>query len=197
MKHSESIKNLAADFHKAQQKVKRAFKGKENPFYKSTYADLEEVWNSCYEAFSSHNFSIIQGGNPHDGKDYLETILLHISAEWISGEMELRLTKNDSQAQASAVTYLRRIGLASICGVMTTDDDGNAAVEPPKGSLPPQLISDAQIKRLHTLAKIRGMTADAALNILVKHGFKTSTEITKDKYDSVCKDIESFQVIVK
>jgi hypothetical protein len=58
----------------------------------------------------------------------LETVLLHLSGEWISGEMFLPLAKGDPQGVGSAITYGRRYGLMAILGMVADDDDdGNAA----------------------------------------------------------------------
>jgi len=52
---------------------------------------------------------------------------MHQSGEWISGELEMTPVKSDPQGIGSAITYARRYTLASIAGVATEDDDGNAA----------------------------------------------------------------------
>lgn len=61
------------------------------------------------------------------------TKLIHSSGEWLSSELALPMPKGaNAQAIGSLNTYGRRYGLASICGIAQTDDDGNAASQPQK-----------------------------------------------------------------
>jgi hypothetical protein len=62
-----------------------------------------------------------------EGGVAVETMLLHTSGEWISSTLRLPATKQDAQGYGSAITYGRRYGLMSICGVPADDDDGQAA----------------------------------------------------------------------
>ena len=62
-----------------------------------------------------------------EGLAGVETIIMHESGEFISGEFLLKCSKNDPQGMGSAITYARRYGLQSACGIPSEDDDGNAA----------------------------------------------------------------------
>ena len=62
-----------------------------------------------------------------DGKLHLVTRLLHESGEWIEDTAVCPMPKQDPQGLGSAMTYLRRYSLASICGLYQEDDDGEAA----------------------------------------------------------------------
>lgn len=111
-----------------QKAIKPALKGAENPFYHSKYATLESVWDACREALQDNGISVIQGGEVVDGKPCMKTILLHESGESIESVYLMAPTKDDPQAMGSAITYMRRYSLASMVGVVTTDDDGEAAM---------------------------------------------------------------------
>jgi hypothetical protein len=66
-----------------------------------------------------------------DGKNYVETILIHESGEWMSCETEILFgKKDDAQAQGSGITYARRYGMQSFLNVGADDDDGNIASQP-------------------------------------------------------------------
>jgi hypothetical protein len=70
----------------------------------------------------------------------IETMLLHESGEWVRNTLTLRPTKHDPQGVGSAITYGRRYGLQSLCGVAPEDDDGNKASQredPPKSTSAP------------------------------------------------------------
>lgn len=129
MNHSESIKQLAAALSLFQSECDNAPKTSDNPFFKSKYANLTEIWATIDEPLAKHGLSVAQVGVDSDpGTIAVETILLHNSGEWISGVMKLKLTKDDPQGAGSAITYARRYGLAAILGVTQEDDDANSTV---------------------------------------------------------------------
>lgn len=107
-----------------------ATKSAKNPFFKSTYANLEEVIKVVKDAFEKHGLSFIQFPVSSEGHAGVETIILHESGEFISNEFLLKCSKSDPQGMGSAITYARRYGLQSACGIPSEDDDGNAASAP-------------------------------------------------------------------
>jgi len=127
MNHSETIADLAAALAKAQASIKGALKSSENPFFKSKYADLSAVWEACREPLTKNGLAISQHAGGDGTTVQVETVLLHSSGQWISSTLTMRPTKSDPQAFGSAITYARRYALAAIVGVVTEDDDGNAA----------------------------------------------------------------------
>ena len=132
MKKSESIKNLAIALNKAQAVMSGAKKSAANPFFKSKYANLEEVIACIKEPFESNGLSFMQFPITEDDRAGVETIVMHESGEWISGSFMLKCSKLDPQGMASAITYARRYGIQSIAGIPSEDDDGNAASQAPK-----------------------------------------------------------------
>lgn len=129
MTQSESIKELATALSKVQGELTYAKKDSSNPFFKSTYADLESVWSACRSLLATNGLSVIQmPANFFEGRMWLVTRLCHSSGEWIEQEMSIPVNKADSHGCASAVTYMRRISLSAFVGVVPSDDDdGNAA----------------------------------------------------------------------
>ena len=127
MNKSDTIASLAAALNKAQAEMSGAKKSAKNPFFKSNYANLEEVINCVKEPFADNGLSFVQFPISGDGVAGVETIIMHESGEFISGEFLLKCSKNDPQGMGSAITYARRYGLQSACGVPSEDDDGNAA----------------------------------------------------------------------
>ena len=130
MKSSESIKNLALALTKAQSQMTGASRSASNPFFKSKYANLEEVINTVKVPFAEVGLSFLQFPVSADGFAGVETIILHESGEFISNEFMLKCSKADPQGMGSAITYARRYGLQSACGIPSEDDDGNAASAP-------------------------------------------------------------------
>ena len=138
MTQSTDIKNLATALAKAQAKIKPAVKREDNPYFKSKYADLTEVWNACRDALNKNGLSITQTMEPAlEGRIGLRTTLLHTSGEWISGVLEMSPVYKDKEGKehpsgdpqkiGSCLTYARRYSLAAIVGVATSDDDANEA----------------------------------------------------------------------
>jgi hypothetical protein len=160
MNKSEQIENISLALLKAQSEMDNAKKGSTNPFFKSKYADLNSVREAVMPLLNVNGITVLQ---PHvivDGINYVETLLLHSSGEWLSGYTQIVFGKtNDAQAQGSGITYARRYGLASLLSIGAEDDDANLATV--KEDKKPQ-ITDEQF------AKAKGFVVD------------------KKTYDSVC-----------
>lgn len=132
MTKSESIKHLAIALNKAQAAMSGAKKSAANPFFKSKYANLEEVIACVKEPFADNGLSFMQFPITEDDRAGVETIVMHESGEWISGSFMLKPTKLDPQGQGSSFSYAKRYALQSILGIPSEDDDGNAASQAPK-----------------------------------------------------------------
>lgn len=125
---SESIKELAAAFAKAQPKIEGATKDKSNPAFRSKYADLANVVDAIKPALGENGLSFLQIPQDVENAAKVETILLHSSGEYLSlGTVTVPVTKHDAHGFGSALTYARRYGLLTAFGVAPEDDDGNAA----------------------------------------------------------------------
>ena len=173
MNKSESIAELAKALNLAQSEMSGAKKKAANPFFKSKYANLEEVIHCIKEPFSNNGLSYVQFPVTEEGKAGVETILMHNSGEWISSSFVLKVAKNDPQGMGSAITYARRYGLQSAVGVPSEDDDGNMASKPaPKKAEPIKVCSNEDVKtfldkmREH---KLYEFISDKELNDLVSH----------------------------
>lgn len=129
MNQSETIGELTEALSKVQGKLSHAKKDSANPFFKSKYADLESVWDACRDLLAANGLSIMQfPGEYIDGTMSMTTMLAHSSGEWIGQEMSMPIVKPDPHGIASAITYMRRLSVAAVIGVVPgDDDDGNAA----------------------------------------------------------------------
>ena len=178
----ENIDKLAVALVKAQKEMKGAKKDSENPFFKSQYADLGSVWKACHEALTDNGFSVVQNGVHHDGLFFLRTTLIHSSGQSLSGEYLIKPTKDDPQGYGSAWTYARRYSLAAMVGVISEDDDGNAAThdnvptvkrEPAKPEIPAATI--AKDIKSRPYPKAEAGPADIAVFIPVDVDFMAGT----------------------
>lgn len=142
MNCSATIKELALALHKAQTKIKAALKDSTNPHFRSKYADLSSVVEAVKAPLNAEGIVFLQGVSGVENGVAVETMLLHVSGEWMSSTLEIPASKHDAQGYGSAITYGRRYGLQAMCGVPAEDDDGNAAtasapsrITPVSGSL--------------------------------------------------------------
>lgn len=130
MLKSEQINELGAALAKAQGQIEGAKKSSSNPFFKSKYADLAECWNTCREALTANEISVIQMPEEinENGRLNITTMLAHSSGQYISSTLTMTVTKLDPQAIGSAITYGRRYALAAMVGLAQEDDDGEKAM---------------------------------------------------------------------
>lgn len=128
MKTSEQIDKIALALIAAQAKITFATKDATNPHFKNRYADLPAVIDAVKPALNGAGIVFLQSPSPSDdGKLHLTTRLIHTSGQWVEDCAVCPLPKADPQGFGSAMTYLRRYSLASICGLYQDDDDGEGA----------------------------------------------------------------------
>jgi hypothetical protein len=127
MNKSDSIKNIAIAMCKAQSEMGGAYKGANNPFFKSKYADFGSVIEVVKQPFGNNGLSYVQFPINDGDKIGVETILMHESGEWLSNSFTVKATKQDAQGAGSVITYCKRYGLQAVAGIPSEDDDGNEA----------------------------------------------------------------------
>lgn len=201
MNHSESIKELAGALCKAQGDMQNPKFDTQNPFFKSVYASLASVRNTVIPVFSKHGLSVIQSLRSTEKGVECETMLMHISGEWVADTLSLPITKHDAQGYGSAATYARRYSLMSFAGVVgDSDDDANAATdndkkqrkEKPAGSgsaspdatPSPAATGAASETRTETLRRLCNDAHMAVKDILAKAEAQSAEEMSDDDYAS-------------
>lgn len=129
MNKSDSIVKIAGALLRAQRNMGNASKDSKNPFFKSKYADLNSVREVAHPALNAENISILQPMVNVDGKNFVETLLLHESGEWISSLTEIVCSKmSDPQSAGAAISYSRRYGLQSLVSIGAEDNDAEGAM---------------------------------------------------------------------
>lgn len=144
MNKSEDIKELATALCKAQAEMSGAKKKAENPFFKSKYANLEEIINCAKDALSDNGLSISQFPVTDEATAGVTTLLMHSSGQWIEDTLLLKCAKQDPQGMGSAITYARRYAYQSVLGIPSEDDDGYVASQPTKPAAPNSEQPDKQ-----------------------------------------------------
>lgn len=130
-RRSSQISELAASLAKAQGEMKVAGKDKENPYFKTKYADWESVVSASRPALSKNGLAVdMDLTTEDDGATYLHCTLLHTSGQFIESRVRFTPPKNDIQSMASYNTSLKRLVYCNMVGVVVgdEDDDGEAAV---------------------------------------------------------------------
>lgn len=209
MNKSNEIGKLALALSKAQSEIKGAVKDSTNPFYKSSYADLESVIEAIKKPMVANELSFTQLTKFNDtGFLLIETMIMHSSGEYISGEYPVICKDmNDPQKVGAAMTYARRFSLASAFGVPQIDDDGNTAAEKPKEEpkkeapkKPEVKGSDwvnkrptpAMITRLFAIAGERKWSNDQVkATMKATWNVESTKELTVTQYDSLVQVMQS------
>ena len=184
MNQSETIAKLSAALVKAQAQMSAAVKDSANPYFKSSYADLNSVINAIKEPFEKNGLAYTQFPINDDKGVGVVTRLIHESGEWLEcgytlplgfakkdGVLEPRL---DPQAAGSAITYARRYALQAMAGIPAVDDDAESAMGRTQKPVA-RKISRKQAQVLHELL--------------------SSTEADVNKFCAVfnCTDVDSME----
>jgi hypothetical protein len=123
------MKEIITALVKAQKEMGNAVKDAKNPFFKSTYADLNSVREATMPILNNYGIAVLQPMVTVDGLEYVKTVLLHESGESIESFTKILCKMpNDPQAYGSGVTYARRYGLQSLLSIGASDDDGEKAM---------------------------------------------------------------------
>jgi hypothetical protein len=105
-----------------------ALKDKNNPAFRSKYADLGACIDAVEEALLANGIAFFQETSEDPTGVTVETVFLHESGESLRcGKLHVPASKQDPQGYGSALTYARRYSLMASCGIAPEDDDGNAA----------------------------------------------------------------------
>jgi len=157
MNKSESIKELSAALVKAQTSLEGVTKDKNNPFFKSKYADLSSVVGALKDPLTKNGLAYTQVLHDADSAAKVETIILHSSGEWLSaGVISVPVSKHDAQGYGSALTYARRYSLSAAFGVAPEDDDGNAAAKAaPKAEAKPDAEGESLLRGAKSLEELQ------------------------------------------
>ena len=130
---SHSITELIKALGAFQGGLSSVGKGKTNPFFNSSYADINDILVAIRPELLKNKLAVTQGNRycTNSNGFYVTTMLVHESGEWIKSEVRMPIGgKKDAQAVGSSITYGRRYGLSAILGIsVEADDDGNKAIK--------------------------------------------------------------------
>lgn len=110
---------------KFQSQLRPVNKDSENPFFKSSYADLSSILQAVVPLLTENDLAIIQPMRVENGVTILVTKIIHSSGDFLQSEMILP-SHADPQKFGSLITYYKRYQLQAILGVSTKDEDDDA-----------------------------------------------------------------------
>ena len=211
MRRSENISKLAVSLVKFNSEVSKISKDAKNPFFKSNYVTLDKLIEATRPMLQDNGLVVMQSPlSKEDGSIGIQTLLIHESGEFIESEpIFMKPAKaNDPQQAGSIISYMRRYSYQAIlnlntgedddCNKATSDEDKQAKMNAKNYSnnynySTPKLITEAQRKRLNVIAT--GVDTNVVRNIIAGYGFTSSQEITMDKYNEICEDIQGLRII--
>jgi hypothetical protein len=118
--------DLNAALSKAQAEMGPALKDRDNPAFRSKYADLASVIEAC-RPLSGHGLAFVQRVATEGARVSVTTELRHVSGQVLDCGTATATGKDAGpQSIGSVLTYLRRYGLMAAVGIGPADDDGNA-----------------------------------------------------------------------
>ncbi len=180
--NTSNIAKIAAALVKAQAEMTTAVKDSKNPFFKSQYADLNSVREACMPALNKHGIAVLQPTVVVDGKNYVQTLLLHESGESLTSLTEIKVSKlNDAQAEGSGISYARRYGLQSFVNIGASDDDGEKSMGRENTQQKPAYVTKtAATKATETSAAVQnGTMASGTLDSPPAVGSATASSFKK------------------
>lgn len=131
---SDETKDLYAAIAQAQGEYPPIGHNRQNPFFKSSYADWDSIVQAVRPCLKKHGLSFIQQIRSSDaGTTMLHSILTHATGQWIESRMRIVPPKNDPQSFGSTLSYCKRYVGESLLGITTSsdinDDDAEEAMK--------------------------------------------------------------------
>ncbi len=197
MQHTDDIKDLVASLAKAQGTIKAAKFNKKNPHFKSNYADFNSCMDACRQSLSENGLAISQSCELINERYYIETMLSHISGQWIKSLLPIYLSKMDNQGVGSAVTYGKRYALCALLGLVADQDDDDAEYEQdrdkenkkeePKKVEEPKKILGTKLRVLKDIEERLDKENKERFNIWIKSCYKVDdiSEIQDQYFEKV------------
>jgi hypothetical protein len=196
------MQDLFAALAKAQGQIEAAVKDSKNPFFKSSYADLQSVWNAIKEPLTSNGLCVIQTVEFGEaGEPRLVTTLGHASGQMVRGHYPLNPKDDSPQSWGSAISYARRYALSAMVGVYQKDDDGEGAhgrnhddhddkkpkdipkTEPKPKQDPPKQQVNTQIHRIYSKVK-EAKWSESEMNAFILLAYKKNKVMELNQVDT-------------
>lgn len=172
------MKAISQALVKFQSQLKPVNKDSENPFFKSSYADLSSILQAVMPLLSANGLALSQPMRVQDGTTILITRLIHESGESIESEMILP-HHADPQKFGALISYYKRYQLSALLSISTCDEDCDANTLVPEKAVNRQ--NQAQKPANAPIAAPSALASDAQKNALKRMGIAFQDNISKSE----------------
>ncbi|MDE2103210.1 MAG: ERF family protein [Patescibacteria group bacterium] len=160
------------------------------------YATLPALINAVRPVLREHGLSwSALPAISEQGQPAMRYRLQHVSGEVLEEIMALCMTKQDAQAQGSALTYARRYALQGVLNIGAEDDDGQTATDAqgraqqPVATLAPlvELAAASDVDELKAIASGQQLTGRQIKLALGAAGLSVPDELDSEVFARVPK----------
>jgi hypothetical protein len=145
---SKELDQFCTAFNSAQKEmglIKKSDQG-----HRHKYASIDTVLESVLPILGKYGISFFQSPISIDSGERLQTILTHVSGQYISfGSIKIIHNPDDIQSLGGGVTYTRRYACVSVLGLGQEDDDANGQKQVYEQKR--QLITEQQFNELKSM----------------------------------------------
>jgi len=165
------MKAISQALVKFQAQLKPVSKDSENPFFKSSYADLSSILQAIMPVLSANGLALSQPMKVQDGGTILITRLIHESGESLESEMILP-SHADPQKFGSLISYYKRYQLSALLSISTKDEDNDGNMTAPVNNY---------TQKAPVAASNNTLASDAQKNAMRKMGIQFSDNVSKSE----------------
>ena len=168
-------------------------KNAKNPFFKSNYADLNQVMREIQDTLDNAGLNYTQTPQIDEHGAFLHTVLFDTDSGEVVLESKLKLMGDDMQKYGGAITYARRYSLICMLGLEVEDDDGNSATGKKPKPVVPDPAAANKIKNIGALIKNKAKNKQEAAQLFFKY---TGVATAEEMYSMTFKQIEVIEIKV-
>lgn len=144
---SQETNHILKAMAKVKKQLTSVIKDQKNPFFKSSYADLNQHLDAVTPLLEDHGLMLLQPTSAEPTANYVTTLIIHAdSGQFFGGTLSIPQLK-DPQKLGAAITYFRRFGINSLFALKSVDDDGESAVG--RGSFKPKFKKSSKSFKKH------------------------------------------------
>lgn len=165
----------------------------QNPFFRSTYADLANYIEATRGALAKHGVFLFQGLGMNQDTPTLTSMLVHTSNQKLGFTFPMPAAKADAQGIGGSVSYNRRYSFGPLtCTTGQEDDDGEQAVQ--RGAQlkkqEEQMATQERISLAHAKAFLKaaaenGRTQEQIVEYLdALNGYRAAEDIMKQDWEA-------------
>lgn len=189
---SEDIGELTKACCEAVPEFGDVLKDVENPFFRSSYADLANYIEATRGALAKHGVFLFQGLGMNQETPTLTTMLVHTSNQKLGFTFPMPAAKSDAQGIGGSISYNRRYSFGPLTNTAgQEDDDGEQAVQRGEQLKKQEQQMAGQERISHVMATTflktaidHGRTQEQIVQYLDQlNGYLQATEIQKQHWE--------------